>query len=117
MRTKDQYRERAAQRQAVCVEAKLVAPDMSRCVDCVIRDISEGGALVTVRGEAAVPARVYLWQATAEAMVECEVRWNKLNLIGLKFLEEGAQAKLRVVTETQTPAPAPSARLRPIEAA
>jgi hypothetical protein len=90
---------------------------MSRCVDCVIRDISEGGALVTVRGEAAVPARVYLWQATAEAMVECEVRWNKLNLIGLKFLEEGAQAKLRVVTETQTPAPAPSARLRPIEAA
>jgi hypothetical protein len=50
-------------------------------------------------------------------MVECEVRWNKLNLIGLKFLEEGAQAKLRVVTETQTPAPAPSARLRPIEAA
>ena len=82
------------QRQAVCVEAKLLSPDMSRCIDCVIRDISEGGSLVSVRGETAAPPRVYLWQPTAEAMVECEVRWNKLNLIGLKFLEEGAQAKL-----------------------
>lgn len=117
MRTSNQYRERAHQRHVVAVEAKLLSPDMSRCIDCVIRDISEGGALVTVRGEAVVPARVYLWQATAEAMVECEVRWNKLNLIGLKFLEEGAQAKLQVAIDPQMPVSASTALPRPVKAA
>lgn len=116
MRTKDQHRERNHQRQAVCVEAKLLSPDMSRCIDCVIRDISEGGALVSVRSETAAPPRVYLWQPTAEAMVECEVRWNKFNLIGLKFLEKGAQARLRVATEPE-PAAGASPRLRVIDAA
>ncbi|HWB45394.1 MAG TPA: PilZ domain-containing protein [Hyphomicrobiaceae bacterium] len=112
MRTSDQYRDRSHPRQAVCVEGKLLSPDMTRCIECTIRDISEGGALVSVRSEAGALSRVYLWQPTAEAMVECEVRWNKLNLIGLKFLEDGAMARLRVATEPQAP-PAGNGAQRP----
>jgi hypothetical protein len=78
--------ERAHVRQQVSVEAKVFAPDLSSCVDCMINDVSPGGALVSLRSDARVPDRIYLWQAQTGTNLECEVRWRKLNLIGLKFM-------------------------------
>lgn len=78
-------RERAHTRQQVSIAAKVLAPDLSKCVDCMINDVSAGGALISLRGDARVPDRIYLWQAQTGTNLECEVRWRKLNLIGLKF--------------------------------
>ena len=82
------HRQRAFVRQHVDAAAKLFAPDMATCIQCVVKDISQGGALVAIRGEVSVPDRVYLWQDETETMVECEVRWRKLNLVGLKFIDD-----------------------------
>ncbi len=84
--TDTMLRERAHTRQQVSIGAKVLAPDLTSCADCVIKDVSPGGALISVRGEAQVPDRIYLWQAQTETSLECEVRWRKLNLIGLQFV-------------------------------
>lgn len=80
------HRKRAYVRQPVTVAARLFAPDMSRSVDCVVRDISQGGALVAVVDNVSVPDRLYLWQEDVGAMVACEVRWRRHDIVGLKFI-------------------------------
>ncbi len=82
------HRQRAFVRQQVDAAAKLFAPDMTTCIHCTVKDVSQGGALVAIRGEASVPDRVYLWQDEIETMIECEVRWRKLNLVGLRFIDD-----------------------------
>jgi hypothetical protein len=75
-------------RQQTDAAAKLFAPDMTTCIHCTVKDISQGGALIAIRGEESVPDRIYLWQDEIEVMVACEVRWRKLNLVGLKFIDD-----------------------------
>lgn len=86
-RAETTHRERAYIRQLVRADAKIYAPDMSICIDCVVKDVSQGGALVSICGDASVPDRVYVRLPRAESMVECEVRWKKLNLIGLRYID------------------------------
>jgi hypothetical protein len=93
------HRERAFTRHLVSIGAKILSPDLATCVECVVKDISEGGALVALRGEASVPDRIYLWQARTGASFECEVRWRKLNLVGLKFIDADA-LELRALLST-----------------
>lgn len=91
---------RALARHQVQIDGKIVSPDISCCVECVVKDISEGGALVSTRGNApAVPDRVYLWQSQTGTIFECEVRWRKRNLLGLKFIDVCGRAKGRAVIE------------------
>lgn len=80
------HRKRAFVRQPVTVAARLFAPDMTTSLDCVLRDISQGGALVAVADNASVPDRLYLWQEDVGAMVPCEVRWRRHDIVGLKFI-------------------------------
>ena len=69
---------RAHPRYGVRIEGKLMSPDMVFCVDVVIRDLSEAGALVNVVPPAGtVPERVYLWQAQTRTLFECKVQWRK----------------------------------------
>lgn len=91
------YRERANPRQSVHIKARIVCPDLSRCVDCTVLDVSEGGALASVRTQVTVPDRIYLWQPVSQTMIECEVRWRKLNLLGLKFLQDRGRDRLLAV--------------------
>jgi hypothetical protein len=90
------HRKRAFARQPVTVAARLFAPDMSTSVDCVVRDISQGGALVAVVHTASVPDRVYLWQEDVAAMVACEVRWRRHDIVGLKFIGDREKVKALV---------------------
>jgi hypothetical protein len=80
------HRRRAFVRHSVTIPARLFAPDMSKSVDCVLRDISQGGALVAVAADAFVPDRFYLWQQNVGAMVRCEVQWRRHDIVGLKFI-------------------------------
>lgn len=98
------YDNRAFTRHQVRIDGKLLSPDMSFCVDCTVNDISEGGAQVSVRASAEVPARVYLWQAETGAFFECDVRWRKLHLIGLHFIDIASRTQSRALIERCKPA-------------
>jgi hypothetical protein len=69
---------RAFTRHAVQIAGKLISADMLCCVDVVIKDLSESGALVSSAAPAAFPKRGYLWQAKTGTLFECEVRWRLL---------------------------------------
>lgn len=86
LRSARPHKPRACRRQPVTVAARLFTCDMSTAIDCVVRDISPGGALVMVADTASLPDRLYLWQEDAGVMVPCEVRWRRHDVVGLKFL-------------------------------
>jgi hypothetical protein len=92
---------RAYERQEVRIEGKIASPDISACVDCVVLNISDGGALVSMRNASAIPGRVYLWQAKTGTVFECEVRWKKLNFVGLRFIDGAGGAKARAVIDAK----------------
>jgi hypothetical protein len=78
--------DRAHERLRVSIEGKILAPDLSSVVDCMIQDVSAGGALISVRAGTEVPDRFYLWQAQTGTKLECEVRWRRPGLVGLSFV-------------------------------
>jgi PilZ domain len=86
---------RAFPRHQVRITGKIVSPDASFTADCLVKDISEGGALVSVPSNVTLPDRVYLWQAETGTLFECQVRWRKLNLAGLHFIDLASRAKSR----------------------
>jgi hypothetical protein len=90
-------------RHQVKIDGKIMSPDLSCFSDCVIKDISEGGAMVTTPTAVALPDRVYLYQERTKTVFECEVRWRKLNLIGLRFIDATARAKSRAIISDAKP--------------
>ena len=98
---------RAAPRYAVQIEGKLMAPDMSFCVDVVINDLSEGGALICALAPAdLVPDRAYLWEAQTRTLFECYVRWRKNHrMLGLQFTDASSRERRRKLIDAATPAP------------
>ena len=95
------HRQRAFVRQHTDAVANLFAPDMTTCIHCTVKDISQGEALVAIRGEASVSDRIYLWLDEIESMVACEVRWRKLNLVGLKFIDDDLRKVRAIVNGCQ----------------
>ena len=96
---------RSSYRHGVRIEGKLMSPDISHCVDVVIRNLSETGALVTaVTPTQALPERLYLWQAHSRTLFECIVQWrNSDRLLGLRFTGEGSRVSVRELIETVVP--------------
>jgi hypothetical protein len=97
---------RAHPRYGVRIEGKLMSPDMVLCVDVVIRDLSEDGALVNVVPPASiVPERVYLWQAQTRTLFECKVQWRKNDcVLGLRFTEECSRLSVLDLLAAAAPA-------------
>jgi len=97
---------RAHPRYGVRIAGKLMSPDMTFCVDVVIRDLSEDGALVNVVPPAGtVPERVYLWQAQTRTLFECRVQWRKNDYqLGLRFTEECSRLSVRDLLAAAAPA-------------
>jgi hypothetical protein len=96
---------RALPRYSVQIEGKLMAPDMSFCVDVMINDLSEGGALISALAPAdLVPDRAYLWEAQTRTLFECTVRWRKNHrLLGLQFTEASTRERRRKLIDAATP--------------
>lgn len=91
--------DRAFPRHDVRIAGRLLAPDLSCFVDCVIRNLSEDGALVSASNAAQLPDRIYLWQAQTGTLFECMVRWRKDKLFGLYFMNAGGRARRRALIE------------------
>jgi hypothetical protein len=78
-------------RHSVRIAGKLVATHAPITVDCVIANLSEDGALITGRLSEPLPKRLYLWQAETGTLFRCEVRWQKGNQAGLRFVDAASR--------------------------
>ena len=101
---------RASTRYGVRIEGKLMSPDMAFCVDVVVRNLSEDGALVSILAPVnIVPERVYLWQAQTRTLFECQVQWRKNDrLVGLRFTDDCSRLSVRDLLESAAPAHLPT---------
>ena len=68
------------------VDALMFAGDLRSHINCVIRNISEGGALLALDRPVQLPKRIYLALSKGAQVLECEVRWRNSNrLFGVRF--------------------------------
>jgi hypothetical protein len=94
---------RAFPRYQVRMGGKLIAPDMSTCVEVAIHDLSEDGAFVISKTPAQLPERVYLWESYAGTLFECAVRWRKRDkLFGLHFPDSAGRPRRRTLISAVT---------------
>ncbi len=96
------FQERATPRHEVLVEAKIMSPDLASCIACVINEVSDGGARITIAEEVKLAGSVYLWQAETGTTIECQVNWRKPGSVGLQFARPNAPA-VRALTRICTP--------------
>jgi hypothetical protein len=78
---------REHQRHAVEIDGKLIFADGRCAFDCVIIELSEGGARVRLSVEVDLPRKVYFWQMKTGSVLDCEVRWQEHKLVGLRFID------------------------------
>ena len=94
--------QRKSRRRTVCYAARLeLRPGQP--VGCLLSDISDTGARLTVPYPDKVPQRFLLWLTqNGSARRLCEVVWRKAGQIGVKFerrLPESQRAALEPVTD------------------
>jgi hypothetical protein len=78
---------RAHPRQDLRKDGKIVFVDQPFFVECAIRDISDGGALLTLLVNYPLQRTILLWREDSNAIFECEVRWRRDLLVGVHFLD------------------------------
>lgn len=102
---------RAHPRREVRIDGKLILAEGARTLDCVILDLSEGGARVSVSVEMDLPEKVYLWQSDTDTVFDCEVRWREARYIGLRFVDTCGRQKRRRLLRVAKPAEAAAGRI------
>ena len=79
--------QRANPRREVEIAGRLIFADGSASIDCLIVDLSDGGARITTNLNIALPERVYLWQSDTSNIFDCEVRWQLGTSSGLSIVD------------------------------
>ena len=79
---------RAARRQRVLKDGKVVLPNQASVVDCTIRDMSPTGARLVCLDQQAVPDSFALVTVSSRLMCEVTVRWRRGDAIGVEFVGE-----------------------------
>ncbi|GIL03348.1 MAG: hypothetical protein BroJett030_32470 [Alphaproteobacteria bacterium] len=77
---------RLAHRHRVLKRGMLILNDGFSTINCIIRDISIGGARVAVDGEFTAPKFMELLMVEKNEKIATETRWQNGNLLGLKFM-------------------------------
>ena len=106
-------------RYGVRIEGKLMSPDISQCVNVIIRNLSESGALVAALGPTdELPERLYLWQRETRTLFECVVQWrNSDRIMGLRFTEECSRISVQELLDTVVPEREPALTAAPVKLA
>ena len=78
--------QRRSQRRRVLKEGKLIFGKAHSVVDCIIDNVSEGGAHVRITSSHGVPQDFYLVEANRGIIHKAEVAWRTTTGIGLKIL-------------------------------
>lgn len=76
--------ERNAQRHRTLKGGKIVFNDGRSTFDCVVRNLSETGAKLTVNSALGVPQRFVLAMGDGRRF-DCEVAWHTETEIGVRF--------------------------------
>ena len=76
---------RAGQRRRMLKQARIVTNTGQSTLDCLVRDISLGGARLKVENGLAVPASFELLLTTENTCVPAQVVWRKPNEVGVRF--------------------------------
>lgn len=86
---------RRAVRHRVLKEGKIVLNNNWSVVDCCVRDISETGARLRCKDQAAVPTEFRLVLTGDNTLRECCVVWRRDDFIGVQFMGEARRAPPR----------------------
>jgi hypothetical protein len=78
--------QRRSQRRRVLKEGKLIFGKAHSVVDCVIDNVSDGGAHIRINSSHGVPLDFYLVEANRGVIHRAEVAWRTTTGIGLKIL-------------------------------
>jgi hypothetical protein len=78
-----------AQRYRVLNGGKLIVNDGQSVIDCVIRDMSEGGAKVRITIPTVLPKQLEMLVVKNNMLYPVEVRWNRNSEAGLQFTGPG----------------------------
>jgi len=69
------------------LKGRLLSLD-GRCnYNCVVIDLSEGGARVSTAEFGLVPTKVFLVLSKSGDVLECDVRWRRDGQVGLRFID------------------------------
>ena len=82
----DPKNQRRSQRRRVLKEGKLIFGQSHSVVDCVIDNVSEGGAHVRITSSHGVPQDFYLVEANRGIIHKAEVAWRTTTGMGLRLL-------------------------------
>ena len=86
------HERRAHPRQRVLKRVKAVFNDNRSVFDCVMRDISLGGARLTCEQAAQLPEHFQLVFMADREMRDVRVAWRKLGELGVQFLSPPRKA-------------------------
>ena len=78
-------KQRAHQRAKAFLGARIIFNDHKSTFDCIVKEISEGGAMLKVESAMATPDRFKLCLSDGRQF-DCEVRWRRINSIGVQFV-------------------------------
>ncbi len=85
------YREdnrRTETRHRVCKRGRIVTKNGLSTIDCVVRDMSEGGVRITTEGKFGLPDQFYFQINGDKSRIPAEKRWQNDKYAGLKFLSD-----------------------------
>ena len=91
----EQENNRAARRQRVLKEGKIVFNHNSSVFDCTIRDLSESGAKILCEHSGAVPDECRLVTLKDNLIRDAKVMWRRGEQLGLLFTSEARAAPPR----------------------
>ncbi|MBP7705390.1 MAG: PilZ domain-containing protein [Caulobacter sp.] len=89
---------RGAPRHRALLAGKVANEDATETLDCVIRNLSDDGAMIETSAPHLVPNELHLVQIREGVAWDAEVVWRRGNRVGLKL---GVRHDLRETTEKQ----------------
>lgn len=76
---------RTSARKRTLLGAKIVFNGGHSIFDCVVRNLSDTGALIQMENPLSAPNAFDL-QLSDNRQLPCEVRWRKINSLGVEFV-------------------------------
>ncbi|WP_246091907.1 PilZ domain-containing protein [Aliirhizobium smilacinae] len=76
--------ERKFPRARAFLGAKILFNDHRSAFDGIVKEMSEGGAMIRTESAMSVPQNFTL-QLSDGRQFECEIRWRRINAIGVEF--------------------------------
>ena len=99
---------RASQRIDIHQQGRVTFADGSCSLDCVLRDVSEGGCRVELSLTMPLPERLFLTVPHTSDVFDCTVRWQVGKAAGLQFIDICGRQMRRALVGPEQAAPRPS---------